>query len=249
MNVVSLALRDPALVAKQCATIDVLSQGRLLPAFGIGSPRAPEWTALHVDTRTRGRKTDEGLEIIARLWREDSVDFEGEHYRLTGATISPKPVQDDLPMWIGGGSEAAVRRTARVGTGWQGGPETPPEAARIVAAIQAASAEAGRSIDDDHYGASFPFYFGGAGQPALQRAMEAYTKRTGNPAQSYFAVGDAGVIVERIAEYISSGISKFILRPVGRDGEELLAQSRQLIDQVLPQVASRWPRKAKAAAE
>ena len=69
MNVVSLALRDPVLVAKQCATIDVLSEGRLLPAFGIGSPRAPEWTALHIDTRTRGRKTDEGLEIVRRLWR------------------------------------------------------------------------------------------------------------------------------------------------------------------------------------
>ena len=121
MNVVSLALRDPVLVAKQCATIDVLSKGRLLPAFGIGSPRAPEWAALHVDTRTRGRKTDEGLEIVRRLWREDSVDFKGEHYRLSGATISPKPVQADLPMWIGGGSEAAIRRTARVGTGWQGG--------------------------------------------------------------------------------------------------------------------------------
>jgi probable F420-dependent oxidoreductase len=245
MNVVSLALRDPVLVAKQCASIDVLSQGRLLPAFGIGSPRAPEWAALHVDTRTRGRKTDEGLEIVRRLWREDSVDFTGEHYRLTGATISPKPVQADLPMWIGGGSEAAIRRTARVGTGWQGGPETPAEAERIVAAIKTAAAEAGRSIDDDHYGASFPFYFGRSAQPVLQRAMEAYAKRTGNDANGYFAVGDAGVILERIAEYISVGVSKFVLRPVGASGEEVLAQSRQLIEQVLPQVASRWPRPGK----
>ena len=245
MNVVSLALRDPVLVAKQCATIDVLSQGRLLPAFGIGSPRAPEWAALHVDTRTRGRKTDEGLEIVRRLWQEDCVDFTGEHYHLTGATIAPKPVQPDLPMWIGGGSEAAIRRTARIGTGWQGGPETPLEAARIVAAIRAATAAAGRSIDDDHYGASFPFYFGRTAQPALQRAMEAYAKRTGNPAQGYFAVGDAGTILERIAEYIGAGISKFVLRPVGANGEEVLAQTRQLIEEVLPQVASRWPRRAK----
>jgi probable F420-dependent oxidoreductase len=247
MNVVSLALRDPVLVAKQCATVDVLSEGRLLPAFGIGSPRAPEWAALHVDTRTRGRKTDEGLEIVRRLWREDSVDFTGEHYRLTGATISPKPVQADLPMWIGGGSEAAIRRTARVGTGWQGGPETPPEAGRIVAAIRAAAAEAGRTIDDDHYGASFPFYFGRSAQPALQRAMEAYTKRTGNDAKGYFAVGDAGTIVERLGEYIAAGVSKFVLRPVGASGDEVQAQTRQLIEQVLPQVASRWPRRAKVA--
>ena len=120
MNVVSLALRDPVLLAKQCATVDVLSEGRLLPAFGIGSPLGPEWQALDIDTRTRGRRTDESLEIIARLWREESVDFAGKHYRLTGAAISPRPVQPDLPMWIGGSSDAAIRRTARYGTGWQG---------------------------------------------------------------------------------------------------------------------------------
>jgi probable F420-dependent oxidoreductase len=242
MNVVSLAMRDPVLVAKQCATIDVLSEGRLLPAFGIGSPRAPEWAALHLDTKTRGRKTDEGLEIVRRLWREDKVDFAGEHYRLSGATISPKPVQANLPMWIGGGSEAAIRRTARIGTGWQGGPETPAEAGRIVAAIRAALAETGRSIDDDHYGASFPFHFGRASDPAVQRGMEAYTKRTGHAADAYFAVGDAGTIVGRIAEYVAAGISKFILRPVGAGDEAVLAQTRLLIEEVLPQVAAHWPK-------
>ena len=127
VNVLSLAFRDPVLLAKQCATIDVLSEGRLLPAFGIGSPLAPEWRTLNLDTKTRGRKTDEGLEIIRRLWREDEVDFEGVHYRLTGASIAPKPVQPDLPMWIGGSSEAAIRRTARFGTGWQAGAETPAQ--------------------------------------------------------------------------------------------------------------------------
>src|SRR5258706_4014819 len=85
MNVVSLALRDPVLVAKQCATIDVLSEGRLLPAFGIGSPIAPEWQALHIDTKTRGRKTDEGLEIVRRLWRGGSGGFTGGGHRPAGA--------------------------------------------------------------------------------------------------------------------------------------------------------------------
>ena len=134
VNVLSLALRDPVLVAKQCATIDVLSEGRLLPAFGIGSPLAPEWRTLNLDTKTRGRKTDEGLEIIGRLWREETVDFEGVHYHLSGASISPKPVQSDLPMWIGGSSEAAIRRTARFGTGWQAGAETPDEIGAVIAA-------------------------------------------------------------------------------------------------------------------
>jgi probable F420-dependent oxidoreductase len=243
MNVVSLALRDPVLLAKQCATIDVLSEGRLLPAFGIGSPLGPEWQALDIDTRTRGRRTDESLEIIARLWREESVDFAGKYYRLSGASIAPRPVQPDLPMWIGGASDAAVRRTARYGTGWQGGPEGPAEAGRVVAAIKLAAAEAGRSIDEDHYGAAFPFYFGRATDSVVAGAMTAYAKRTNRDPARYFAIGDETAILDRIAEYVDVGVQKFILRPVG-DGASVLGQTRQLIDKVLPRVGAKWPKAA-----
>jgi probable F420-dependent oxidoreductase len=246
MNVVSLALRDPVLLAKQCATIDVLSDGRLLPAFGIGSPLGPEWDALNIDTRTRGRRTDESLEIIARLWREDSVDFEGKHYKLRGASISPKPVQPDLPMWIGGSSDAAVKRTAKYGTGWQGGGETMEDAIRVVAAIKATLPAAGRSIDEDHYGASFPYFFGSANDPIVKRAMDAYTRRTGRDPTRQFVVGDAAAILERVGQYVAGGIQKFILRPVG-SSDMVIAQTRQLIEQVLPQLPARWPKPAKAA--
>jgi len=248
MNVVSLALRDPVLVAKQCATIDVLSEGRLLPAFGIGSSLAPEWEALGIDVKTRGARTDEGLEIIARLWREDKVDFEGRHYKLRGASIAPKPMQPDLPMWIGGGSEAAIRRTAKYGTGWQAGPETPEQAAPIVAAIKKAAAEQGRTIDDDHYGAGFPFFFGKEDDPAVVRGLEAYKKRTGRAGTGYFAVGDKDVIVQRIADYVAAGVEKFVLRPVGRGDEQVLAQTERLLREVVPEVARRWPKPAKVKA-
>jgi probable F420-dependent oxidoreductase len=246
MNVVSLALRDPVLLAKQCATIDVLSEGRLLPAFGIGSPLGPEWQALDIDTKTRGRRTDESLEIISRLWREESVDFAGKHYRLKGASISPKPVQPDLPMWIGGSSDAAIRRTARYGTGWQGGGETMEDAIRVVAAIKKATPEFGRAIDNDHYGASFPFWFGGASDAVVTGAMAAYSKRTNRPADRYFAIGDAPAILDRIGQYVAGGVEKFILRPVGT-GEHVLEQTRLLIERVIPQVEVRWPKVKKAA--
>jgi len=245
MNVVSLALRDPVLLAKQCATIDVLSEGRLLPAFGIGSPRAPEWTALHNDTKTRGRKTDEALEVIGRLWREENVDFVGEHFRLTGASISPKPFQANLPMWIGGGSEAAIQRTARVGTGWLGGPETPAETRKIVAAIRAAQLETGRTIEEDHYGASFPFHFGRAADRVLERPMQVYERRTSRDPRGYFAIGDADAIVSRLKEYIDAGISKFVLRPAVVGDEAVMGQTQRLIKEVLPAVARRWPKLAK----
>src|SRR6202171_6012199 len=132
MNVVSLAFRDTVRLAKQCTTIDVLSEGRLLPAFGIGSPLAPEWQALGVETKTRGRKTDECLEIIRRLWREESVDFSRAFLQRKGVSIAPKPEQPDLPMWIGGSTDAAIRRTARIGTGWEGGGDPPAEGGRRV---------------------------------------------------------------------------------------------------------------------
>ncbi len=247
MNVVSLAFRDPVLLAKQCATIDVLSDGRLLPAFGIGSPLGTEWEALGVDTKTRGRRTDECLEIIRRLWREDEVDFSGAFYRLKGVSIAPKPVQAALPMWIGGSSDAAIRRTARIGTGWQSGGDPPAEAGRVVAAIKIAAAEAGRSIDDDHYGAGFAFHFGSADAPGVGRAIEAYAKRTGRDATQVFVVGNADAILARIAEYVDVGVSKFILRPLGDDDDAILAQTRLLIEQVLPRAEARWPRRPKVA--
>jgi hypothetical protein len=93
MNVASVALRDPLVLAKQCATIDFLSGGRLLPAFGIGADTAPEWAATGRETRGRGRRTDEALDIISRLWRGERVSTDGEHYRYREAVISPLPVQ------------------------------------------------------------------------------------------------------------------------------------------------------------
>ncbi len=244
MNVVSLAMRDPILVAKQCATIDFLSDGRLLPAFGIGSPRAPEWAALNLETRTRGAKTDEALDIISRLWREDSVDYDGQHFQLTAASISPKPVQAELPMWIGGSSHAAIKRTARIGTGWLAGSETPAAVAPVVESIRTAVRAAGRSIDDDHYGAGFPFYFGQATDPLVTRTMDAFTKRTGRDPDGHFAMGNADTILARLEEYVAAGISKFVLRPLGDDAASVLAQTQKFIDEVLPQVATRWPRES-----
>ena len=243
MNVLSLGQRDPVLVAKQCATIDFLSEGRLLPAFGLGSDRSPEWAAMHLDTKARGAKTDEALEIIQRLWTEDKVDFEGQHYRLTGATISPKPVQAELPMWIGGSSAAAIRRTARFGTGWQGGADTPEMAGKVVAGIKAALIETGRAIDEDHYGAGFPFRIGKAEDLAsLPATMKMYRDYLGVDPSAYFAIGDAETVLNRIAEYGEAGVSKFVLRPLAEEDADIMRQTELLARDVLPAAAAKWPK-------
>jgi alkanesulfonate monooxygenase SsuD/methylene tetrahydromethanopterin reductase-like flavin-dependent oxidoreductase (luciferase family) len=155
-------------------------------------------------------------------------------------------------MWIGGSSEAAIRRTAKYGTGWQAGPETPEQAKIVVAAIREAAAEEGRTIDDDHYGAGIPFRFAksnnGADEPGLAPLFDAYRKRTGRDPQDYFAIGDASAITDKIAAYVAAGVSKFILRPAAKGDDDIMAQTRRLIDEVLPLVAARWPKPVKRAA-
>jgi alkanesulfonate monooxygenase SsuD/methylene tetrahydromethanopterin reductase-like flavin-dependent oxidoreductase (luciferase family) len=116
-----------------------------------------------------------------------------------------------------------------------------------VTAIKAAAIEAGRSIDEDHYGAGFAFHFGSRDAPGVGRAMDAYAKRTGRDAAHAFAVGDADTILARVAEYVDAGVSKFILRPLGSDDETMLTQTRQLIERVLPRAEARWPRRQKIA--
>ena len=119
--------------------------------------------------------------------------------------------------------------------------------AQVISAVRAAVTAAGRSIDEDHYGAAFPFRFGRQDDAGLARVMEAYQKRTGRDPLTYFAIGDAAIIISRIAAYIEAGASKFILRPIGRGDDDLLEQTRRLIEEVLPAVKQRWPKAAFAA--
>ena len=116
MNVASLGLRDPLMTAKQCATIDYLSDGRLLPAFGLGSNRSRDWVASGTATKARGQRMNEALEIMTRLWLGEEVTFSGKHFQYDKAYISPGPVQKPLPLWIGGSSEAAIESAGKYGS-------------------------------------------------------------------------------------------------------------------------------------
>lgn len=237
MNVASVALRDPLVLAKQCATIDYLSKGRLLPAFGIGTNTAPEWQATGRDTRGRGKRTDEALHIISRLWTGESVTFSGDYYQYKNAVISPLPSQQPLPLWVGGSSAQAIARTARVGTGWQAGLESPARAGKTKRAIVAALAETGRAIDDDHYGTGWFFRFGAIDDPVCQKELARFSRLAGNQDLTHLiAVGEAQII-ERIKQYTDQGIAKFILRPLGDTDADLHHQTRLLIDQVMPRFA------------
>jgi len=234
MNVASLGLRDPVLTAKACATIDVLSNGRLLPAFGVGSALSRDFTATGTPRQGRGQRTDEGLEIISRLWSEDHVSFSGRHYRLDDASIAPRPVQQPLPLWVGGSAPQAIERTARWGTGWQAGLESPAEVAPVIAAIKTRCRELGRDIDEDHYGAGFGFRFGRPDERVVAAHRELLSQRLGKAPEGLLAVGEVEEMMALIEAFRAAGVHKFILRPIASDGEDFIRQTRKFIERLQP---------------
>ncbi|HEY2100526.1 MAG TPA: LLM class F420-dependent oxidoreductase [Pseudonocardia sp.] len=142
-GILILPQRQTVLVAKQAAEVDLLSGGRLRVGVGLGWNQV-EYEALGQDFTTRGRRLDEQVELLRRLWTEQTVTFEGRFDRITGAGLAPMPVQSPIPIWIGGLSERAYRRIGRFADGWF--PMVPPGPAldEARAVVAASATEAGR---------------------------------------------------------------------------------------------------------
>jgi probable F420-dependent oxidoreductase len=116
-GIIILPQRQTALVAKQAAEVDLLAEGRFRFGIGLGWNRV-EYEALGKDFASRGRRADEQVELLRRLWTERSVTFAGADEKVTGAGLSPLPVQRPIPVWFGAQSPAAYRRAGRLGDGW-----------------------------------------------------------------------------------------------------------------------------------
>jgi probable F420-dependent oxidoreductase len=117
-EVLVLPQRQPVLVAKQVSTLDTLSGGRVRLGVGVGWQES-EYEALGEPFRTRGARMDEAIALMRAYWGDARVDFAGAHYRATAMAMEPKPPQGrQIPVWIGGYSEAAFRRVGRLGDGW-----------------------------------------------------------------------------------------------------------------------------------
>lgn len=116
-GIVILPQRQTALVAKQAAEVDILTGGRFRLGIGQGW-NAVEYEALGMDFSDRARRMEEQIELLRRLWQEPVLDFDGRDHKVTAAGLNPLPVQRPIPIWIGGSSEAALRRIARLGDGW-----------------------------------------------------------------------------------------------------------------------------------
>lgn len=116
-GVLILPQRQTALVAKQAAQLDVVSGGRLRLGIGVGW-NPVEYEALGQDWRVRGRRQAEQIELMNQLWTNRTVTFDGEFDRVHHAGLKPRPIQQPIPIWFGGGVEAVLKRAAKYGQGW-----------------------------------------------------------------------------------------------------------------------------------
>ena len=142
-GIVILPQRQTALVAKQAADVDLLTGGRFRLGVGLGW-NAVEYEALGQDFSERGRRMDEQVPLLRRLWTERSVTHEGRYDRVNGAGIAPLPAQRPIPVWVGASSPPAYRRAGRLADGWF--PQVPPgrRLDEALAAVDAGAREAGR---------------------------------------------------------------------------------------------------------
>ena len=136
ISVLVLPLRNPVLNAKMITTLDVMSGGRTI--FGVGVGWMPEeFASMGADFKYRGAQTDEHIEMYQALCTQDVADYQGEHFQISGMTFFPRPVQKPYPpIWVGGNSNVALRRAARLGDAWHGIRLTPEEIAAKKARLE-----------------------------------------------------------------------------------------------------------------
>lgn len=142
-GIVILPQRQTVLVAKQAAEVDLLSGGRLRLGVGLGW-NAVEYEALGEDFSNRGKRSEEQVDLMRKLWTEESVTYHGSYHRVTGAGIAPLPIQRPIPVWFGAASPRACRRAGRLGDGWFPMVGPGPELEQALQAVTQAATEAGR---------------------------------------------------------------------------------------------------------
>lgn len=212
--------RNPVLLAKQLATIDVLSGGRMVPAFGLGGDAPGEQEAFGVGRKEGAARTDEAVRLMKRLWSEENVTFEGTYFTVHDLTLSPRPAQKPHPdVWFGGRSKAALRRVGRLGEGWLPSFIVPSEYKAKADTIRAIAKEAGREIEEEHYGALVPYIPERVSidKEAVLSAISA--RRPDVDPREIVAVDGYQSLIKALEAFIEQGASKFVVVPVAPPAE------------------------------
>jgi probable F420-dependent oxidoreductase len=211
MSVMVLPGRNPVVVAKELATLDRLSAGRLLPAFGLGVADPHEQQAFGVERAERAGWFDESLAVIRACWTDERVTHHGARFHYDGLRVEPKPRQSPPDVWLGGIAPSELRRVGRLADGWLPSFITPDDAAAGRTVIEQVAEEHGREIEDEHFGALVPYTLDGVPDATLA-ALAARRPDLEDPTVLIPSGWEA--LARTIERFVAAGTSKFVVVPV-----------------------------------
>lgn len=238
-SVVLLPLYHPTLLAKLVADIDTASNGRYILGIGVGGESSHEFRAVDVPVNQRGRRSDEALTLMKRLWTEEQVTFEGRYYQADDITLNPPPLQKPHPpIWVGGRRDAAMQRAARFGDGWFPYLYNPERYRRSVGMIQDFAAKEGRDLTGFAWGHHQHVVLGDSEKEAFQVASEAMPYSSERSAdkiiQDYYLYGTPDDIIKGIEKLVEAGVREISFITLALDSADTIEYARILAQKVIP---------------
>ena len=210
MSVMVLPGRNPIVLAKELATLDRMSGGRLLPAFGLGVADPHEQQAFGVERSQRAKMFNEALAVLRACWTEESVTFHGDFYNFDNLRVEPKPLQSPPEVWLGGIAESELKRVGRLADGWLPSFITPDEAAAGWKTVNAVANEHQREIEDEHFGVLIPYVIG---EPPAALLAGLKARRPDIEDISNLVPDSWEKLVANIEQFVAVGASKFVVIP------------------------------------
>ena len=237
--VLLLALRPAALAAKEVASVDIISGGRIILGVGVGGEYPKEFEAVGVPVKERGARTDEAIAVMKRLYTEDNVSFDGRFTKFSGVTLQPKPTQPGgPPIWIAGRSEAAIRRAGRLGDGYLPYLFSPERLRTSVAQVRVEAEKAGRDPDRIATGIYQFICLADTYEEARKIADADLSRRYNQPFEKlvdrYVVMGNVDDCVRRLNAFAEAGAQHFILVPLLDNFGDFMPQVEAYARDILP---------------
>ena len=212
-GVLLIPLRHPVAIAKQVTSLDLLTQGRFQFGVGVGGEIPHEFAAVNIRVHERGRRTDEGLEIITRVLSQEKVSYAGKHYQIEDVTLLPRPQQHPYPpIWVGGRSEAALRRAARFGSGWMGYMNNPQQARDARQRLDDFAPQFGRNPSEIQVSELLMIAIAKDYETARNMAIDELSCRYNQPfdqiVDRYCLLGTPEQCVESLLPYLEAGVDR-----------------------------------------
>ena len=236
-----LPLRHPAPVAKQVATLDTISNGRVIFGVGVGGEFPLEFQLCGVPVEERGARLSEGIRVLRKLWSGEAVAHDGRFYSFPEVAIQPPPAQPGgPPIWCGGRADAALRRAGRLADGWMSYVVDPERYRRSLETIAAAMADAGRTLDT--FGTSHLLFvrLDKDRESALAFAAEflsvRYAMDFSRAAERYCALGTAEEVADAIRAFHTAGMRHLVANMLAPESQKA-AHLQRFADDVMPLLA------------